>query len=276
MQGILARINEQQEKIDFLSRLEFATAASGGLTQGSVVFAGSGGILSQSNTKLYWDNTNNRFAIGHNSPTATLDVNGAVYFRSTLITDDTIKTRYTSNTRYNMTFSANSASANITAYDDTASENISLSLFASIHNKVVNSAVTNSALTHTVNYHRTSGTPAANFGSDWYLYLHSSTNTDRPAFLLRSQWVTATDASRAARVSLFAYDSGAARQALAIEASGTAAMIGFLGTAPIARPTVTGSRGGNAALASALTALANLGLITIVAGNRFGQGVVKS
>jgi len=38
--------------------------------------------------------------------------------------------------------------------------------------------------------------------------------------------------------------------------------VGFYNTAPIAKPTVTGSRGGNAALASLLTALANQGLIT--------------
>lgn len=38
--------------------------------------------------------------------------------------------------------------------------------------------------------------------------------------------------------------------------------MGFFGTAPITKPTVTGSRGGNAALASLLTALQNLGLIT--------------
>lgn len=37
---------------------------------------------------------------------------------------------------------------------------------------------------------------------------------------------------------------------------------GFNGTAPIAKPTISGSRGGNAALASLLTALANYGLIT--------------
>jgi hypothetical protein len=37
---------------------------------------------------------------------------------------------------------------------------------------------------------------------------------------------------------------------------------GFNNTAPIAKPTVTGSRGGNAALASLLTALADYGLIT--------------
>ena len=38
--------------------------------------------------------------------------------------------------------------------------------------------------------------------------------------------------------------------------------LGFNGSTPIAKPTVTGSRGGNAALASLLTALANYGLIT--------------
>jgi hypothetical protein len=38
--------------------------------------------------------------------------------------------------------------------------------------------------------------------------------------------------------------------------------IGFNGTAPLAKPTVTGSRGGNAALASLLTALASYGLVT--------------
>lgn len=40
------------------------------------------------------------------------------------------------------------------------------------------------------------------------------------------------------------------------------AALGFYGTSPIAKPSVTGSRGGNAALASLLTQLAALGLIT--------------
>jgi hypothetical protein len=38
--------------------------------------------------------------------------------------------------------------------------------------------------------------------------------------------------------------------------------VGFFNAAPVAKPTVTGSRGGNAALASLITALATLGLIT--------------
>lgn len=52
--------------------------------------------------------------------------------------------------------------------------------------------------------------------------------------------------------------TGAAR----VSAGGAADGVAFHGTAPIAKPTVTGSRGGNAALASLLTALANYGLIT--------------
>jgi hypothetical protein len=38
--------------------------------------------------------------------------------------------------------------------------------------------------------------------------------------------------------------------------------LGFYNTTPVSKPTVSGSRGGNAALASLCTALANLGLIT--------------
>ena len=73
-------------------------------------------------------------------------------------------------------------------------------------------------------------------------------------------WVVNTHASRTARRVLSVYDT-AAREGLRIEASGAAPMIGFLGAAAVVRPTVTGSRGGNAALASLLTALANLGLV---------------
>lgn len=39
-------------------------------------------------------------------------------------------------------------------------------------------------------------------------------------------------------------------------------LLGFYGTAPAAKPAITGSRGANAALASLLTQLAALGLIT--------------
>lgn len=51
-------------------------------------------------------------------------------------------------------------------------------------------------------------------------------------------------------------------EGLQVGASGSAATIGFYGTSAVAKQTVTGAKGSNAALASLLTALAALGLIT--------------
>lgn len=45
-----------------------------GFTQGSVIFAGSGGTLSQNNTQFFWDNTNYRLGIGTTTPRAAIDL----------------------------------------------------------------------------------------------------------------------------------------------------------------------------------------------------------
>lgn len=44
------------------------------ITPGSVLFAGTGGLLSQNNAKLFWDNTNNRLGIGTATPSYSLNV----------------------------------------------------------------------------------------------------------------------------------------------------------------------------------------------------------
>lgn len=54
------------------------------LTQGSVLFSGAGGLVSQDNAKLFWDNTNKRLGIGMTSPQALLDANGAIITRGPL------------------------------------------------------------------------------------------------------------------------------------------------------------------------------------------------
>lgn len=83
----------------------------------------------------------------------------------------------------------------------------------------------------------------------------------REAGAIDAVWVDNTDASRKARVVFSAFDT-AEREFMRGEADGSNPMIGFLGSAATAKETVSGSRGGNAALADLLTKLATKGLIT--------------
>lgn len=122
-------------------------------------------------------------------------------------------------------------------------------------------AGTNATVNVLVIEHESSGTPVASFGTGLAFTGKSSATSARNMGRIRAAWTTATDASRKARITLSAYDT-AERDALMIEADGSNPMLGFFGTAPIAKPSVTGSRGGNAALADLLTKLASLGLIT--------------
>ena len=62
------------------------------LTSGSVPFIGTGGLLSQNNANLFWDNTNTRLGIGTTSPYAKLSVVGETvssYFTATTTTAST-------------------------------------------------------------------------------------------------------------------------------------------------------------------------------------------
>jgi hypothetical protein len=112
--------------------------------------------------------------------------------------------------------------------------------------------------------HRTSGTPATNFGIQVIQRLQSSTTVDRDASLIRTAWSTATDATRAAFLSISVYDFNAEREGLRIGASGTAATIGFLGAAPVVQQTLAAASTDLASvitLANTLrTALINFGL----------------
>lgn len=105
-------------------------------------------------------------------------------------------------------------------------------------------------------------TTAANgFGAALLFTLSSSTTADQLAGRLSYEWATATHASRKARSRWTVHDT-AEREAIRIEADGAAAMVGFYGSAAVAKQAVTGSRGGNAALADLLAKLALTGLIT--------------
>lgn len=96
------------------------------------------------------------------------------------------------------------------------------------------------------------------------LELHglSSTSTERQLAALNATFVVSTDASYTSRFTLSAKDFSASREVIRGESDGSAGRLSFYGASAVAKQTITGSKGANAALASLLTALANLGLIT--------------
>ena len=53
--------------------------------QGSVLFAGAGGVLAQDYANFFWDDTNYRLGIGTTSPQATIDMLGGVLSTQTLL-----------------------------------------------------------------------------------------------------------------------------------------------------------------------------------------------
>lgn len=87
------------------------------------------------------------------------------------------------------------------------------------------------------------GTVATGFGTGQQWLLESDSTNNRNAARWTVEWATATDASRKARVIHYAYDTSA-REALRLEASGSAAMVGFLGASAVIRQAGTGETAG--------------------------------
>jgi hypothetical protein len=55
----------------------FASSTFTNFTAGSIPFFGTGGVLAQSNSNLFWDGTNSRLGIGTTSPSAKLAITGS-------------------------------------------------------------------------------------------------------------------------------------------------------------------------------------------------------
>ena len=62
----------------------YGTITPSNFTAGSVVFAGTNGVLSQDNSNLFWDNTNKRLGIGLTNPSVALDVVGQISSTTTI------------------------------------------------------------------------------------------------------------------------------------------------------------------------------------------------
>lgn len=94
---------------------------------------------------------------------------------------------------------------------------------------LLSDAATNSVSTGTTFGHNSSGSPAVGFGTAYKFQIQTATTADTDAADVTVTWSTATPhALRKARVVHNVWDSSA-REAIRIQASGSAAMIGFLG-----------------------------------------------
>jgi hypothetical protein len=100
-------------------------------------------------------------------------------------------------------------------------------------NTTINDATTAAVTIVKTLGHNSTGTPAAGFGSQIRFNLETTTTPDTAAAAINVAWTTATHASRQAQVDHYAYDSASARVFLSGAANGTAAKIGFLGSAPV-------------------------------------------
>lgn len=73
-------ITDDGTTVTFTEKLVLPNVASSltmpEMTSGSILFAGTSGVVSQDNANLFWDNTNNRLALGTVSPSYKLDVYG--------------------------------------------------------------------------------------------------------------------------------------------------------------------------------------------------------
>jgi len=69
-----ANLDGQDQTIKTTSSPTFANLTDSAMTLGSVLFAGTGGVLSQDNTNLFWDNTNKKLGIGLATPLSPVDV----------------------------------------------------------------------------------------------------------------------------------------------------------------------------------------------------------
>ena len=82
------------QDIATISSPSFAGLTLNTFTKGSVLFAGSGGVVTEDNPNFFFDDANNRLGIcTAGAPTRTLDVNGSSVFHGSLLISDATATK---------------------------------------------------------------------------------------------------------------------------------------------------------------------------------------
>lgn len=74
-------ISKLYTKLGPVSRPTFAGLTLTDMIQGSAIFAGPGGLISQDNDNYFWDDVNNRLGIGTNTPERALHLVGQTFLQ---------------------------------------------------------------------------------------------------------------------------------------------------------------------------------------------------
>lgn len=91
---------------------------------------------------------------------------------------------------------------------------------------------------------KSSGTPGAGFGADLEINLESSTTEGRSAGTIRTNWSTATDATRASRMVFFVYSTTSGQTFMTATANSGGVQLGVYGATPVAQHSSTGETTG--------------------------------
>ncbi len=243
-------------------------AIATGLGGGQTVYGGTGanddltldGTSHATKTSSYiiLQPTGGNVGIGVSAPAAKLDVLSLTEQVRLTYTAASVYTSLTVSSAGNLAIAQTGDGVSIAGTLALGGSSISSTIGLKILNStqafsgVVSDAGTNNLPNSFVVGHNTSDTPAVGFGLQQNYTLQTTTTANTLASIDQVLWVDPTHASRTARRVFLVYDT-AAREALRIQASGSAAMIGFLGAAAVARQGATVDLG---------TALSNVGLRT--------------
>ena len=94
---------------------------------------------------------------------------------------------------------------------------------------------TNTIVNGVIIGHESTGTPAAGLGAGVLFQAESTTTAAQSVGRVYGKWATATHASRKGQVDITAFDNTAERVGFSVGTDGSAAKIGFFGTAPVVK-----------------------------------------
>jgi hypothetical protein len=76
--GATAQVNLNAQNLTNVGAFSASSATLTSLTSGSVLFAGTGGAVTQSNSNFFWDNSNSRLGLGTTTPARILSIEGTL------------------------------------------------------------------------------------------------------------------------------------------------------------------------------------------------------